>query len=57
MTIFFNNKIKHFDFIEWFDLNYRFNSIFENLSIKDFLANFLVSFLVDSIMGLYILPI
>ena len=57
MTIFFNNKIKHFDFIEWFDLNYRFNSIFENLSIKDFLANFLVNFLVDSIMGLYILPI
>ena len=40
---------KHFDFIGWFDLNSNFNSLFEVLSIKEFL--------VDSIMWLYILPI
>ena len=40
---------KRFDFIEQFSANYNSNSLYEILSIKDFLVEFLVDFLVDLI--------
>ena len=50
-------NFKHFDFIELFESNYKFNGLFEILSIKEFLVDFLVIFLIDLIMRLSILPI
>ena len=38
----FNNHFKHFDFIEWFDLNSNPKSLFERLSISDFLVDCLM---------------
>ena len=43
MTTYF----KHFVFMELFDLNYKINNLFESSSIKDFLVDFSVVFLVD----------
>ena len=40
---FLTTHFKHFDFIEWFDLNSNFSNLFETSSIKDFLLNFLMS--------------
>ena len=39
-SIFLTTRLKHFDFIEWFDLNSSSNSLFEILSIKDFFGWF-----------------
>ena len=41
-SIFLTTHFKHFDFIEWFDLNSSSNSLFEILPIKDFLDDFLM---------------
>ena len=54
--IFLTINFKYFDFIERYDLNSSSNSLFEILSIKDFLVEFLVNFLSDSPMWLFILP-
>ena len=48
---------KHFDFIDWFDLNSNSNSLFEIMSINDFLVDSSVNFLFDSLIWLYILPV
>ena len=41
-NIFLTINFKHFDFIKWFDLNSNSKSLCETLSVKDFLANFLL---------------
>ena len=46
LTIYF----KHFDFMELFDLNSNLNNLFEISSIKAFLVDFSVNFLVDLAM-------
>ena len=48
---------KLFVFMELFDLNSNLNNLFESSSIKDFLVDSLVTFLVDLIIKLCILPI
>ena len=49
-TIYF----KHFVFIELFDLNSNLDRLFERSSIKDFLVDSSVNFLVDLLIGLCI---
>ena len=48
---------KHFVFMELFDLNSCLNNLFESPSLKDFLVDSSVNFLVDLIIKLCILPI
>ena len=50
LTIYF----KHFVFMELLDLNSNLNNLFESSSIKDFSVEFLVDFLIDSLMCLNI---
>ena len=45
---------KHFVFMELFDLNFNLNNLFESSSIKDFLVDCSVNFLVDFLMCLCI---
>ena len=52
--MFLTIHLKHFDFIERFDLNSNSSNLFERSSISDFLVDTLVCFLVDLIMCLYI---
>ena len=49
-------NFKHFDFIEWFDLNFNANSLLEILSINDFLVDYSVNVLFDSLMWLFTSP-
>ena len=46
LTIYF----RHFDFIEWFDLNSNSSNLFERSSISNFLVDFSVCFLIHSAM-------
>ena len=48
---------KHFVFMELFDLNSSLNNLFESSSLKDFLVDSSVNFLVDLTIKLCILPI
>ena len=41
-STFLTIHFKHFDFIEWFDLNSNPKSLFERLSISDFLVDCLM---------------
>ena len=41
---------KHFVFMELFDLNSNLNNLFESSSVKDFLVDSSVNFLVDLVM-------
>ena len=50
LTIYF----KHFVFMELLDLNSNLDNLFESSSIKDFSVEFLVDFLIDSLMCLNI---
>ena len=49
-SIFLTIYLEHFHFIEWFDLNSDSSNLFERSSISDFLIDFLVCFLIDSVM-------
>ena len=55
-NIFLRTSFKHFDFIEWFGLNFNANSLLEILSINDFLVDYSVNVLFDSLMWLFISP-
>ena len=39
-STFLTIHFKHFDFIEWFNLNSNLKSLFERSSINDFLVDF-----------------
>ena len=41
-SIFLKTHFRHFDFIEWFDLNSNSSNLFERSSISDFLVDFLM---------------
>ena len=49
--------LKHFAFMELFDLNSSLNNLFESSSVRGFLVDSSVNFLVDLAMKLFILPI
>ena len=57
LFIYCTGWFKHFDFIERFSSNCNSNSFLERLSIKDLLVDSSVSFLFNSLMWLYVLPI
>ena len=41
-SVFLTFHFKHFDFIEWFDLNFGSSNLFQRSSISDFLVDFLM---------------
>ena len=53
-SIFLTIHFKHFDFIEWFDLNFNSNKRFERSSINDLLVDSSVCFLIDYFTNLII---
>ena len=53
-SIFLTIYFKHFVFMELFGLNSNLNNLFESSSIKDYLLDFSVNFLVDILMCLCI---
>ena len=57
LFFFYTGWFKHFDFIERFSSNCNSNSFLERLSIKDLLVDSSASFLFNSLMWLYVLPI
>ena len=46
-SVFSTTHLKHFNFIERFDLNFNFNGLFERSSIRDFLFSFFLSSLIN----------